>query len=105
MLNSWPTVVIMTVLLIDIIFTFIEREIYYICQNNSRKIFLLFWCVKIKIMGQDALAAEVLKEKTARRSALRAEYWKQVTNPHRHGTGEGGHIVSRLLDVTSPLLS
>lgn len=56
-------------------------------------------------MGQDVLADEVLKEKTARRAALRTEYWKQVTNPHRHGTGEGGHIVSGLLGVTSPLSS
>lgn len=45
-------------------------------------------------MGQTVLPDEVLKEKAARRAALRAEYWKQVTNPHRHGTGEGGHIVS-----------
>lgn len=45
-------------------------------------------------MGQDALADEILKEKASRRAALRAEYWKQVTSPYRHGTGEGGHIVS-----------
>ncbi|KDR05145.1 hypothetical protein L798_04749 [Zootermopsis nevadensis] len=25
-----------------------------------------------------------------RRAALREEYIKQMTNPHRHGTGEGG---------------
>lgn len=50
-------------------------------------------------MGQDVLAEEVLKQKAERRAALRAEYWKQVTNPHRHAAGEGGTIVSFLSSV------
>jgi hypothetical protein len=28
-----------------------------------------------------------------RRAVLREEYIKQITNPHRHGTGEGGTLV------------
>ncbi|GFG33744.1 hypothetical protein Cfor_05104 [Coptotermes formosanus] len=28
-----------------------------------------------------------------RRLALREEYIKQITNPHRHGAGEGGILV------------
>uniref|UniRef100_A0A336MY24 NADH dehydrogenase [ubiquinone] 1 beta subcomplex subunit 4 n=1 Tax=Culicoides sonorensis TaxID=179676 RepID=A0A336MY24_CULSO len=43
-------------------------------------------------MGIEATADEVLKQKAERRAALRAEFWKQTTNPHRHATGEGGHI-------------
>jgi hypothetical protein len=28
-----------------------------------------------------------------RRAVLREEYIKQISNPHRHGTGEGGTLV------------
>jgi hypothetical protein len=31
-----------------------------------------------------------------RRAALREEYIKQITNPHRHGTGEGGTLVRKI---------
>lgn len=30
-----------------------------------------------------------------RRAILRQEYIKQITNPHRHGTGEGGTLVRK----------
>lgn len=45
-------------------------------------------------MSEAPTADQIAKEKAARRAQLRAEYWKQVTNPHRHASGEGGHIVS-----------
>lgn len=32
--------------------------------------------------------------KYKQRLALRAEYWKKITNPARHATGEGGHLVN-----------
>jgi hypothetical protein len=31
-----------------------------------------------------------------RRALLREEYIKQITNPHRHGTGEGGTVVRKI---------
>lgn len=45
-------------------------------------------------MGEAYNPEEILKEKQAKRAALRTQFWKEVTNPHRHATGEGGHIVS-----------
>ena len=36
----------------------------------------------------------LVDEYAKRRAALRQEYIKQITNPHRHGTGEGGTLVS-----------
>jgi len=33
------------------------------------------------------------EEYAKRRTALREEYIKQITNPHRHGAGEGGTVV------------
>lgn len=44
-------------------------------------------------MSQQATEAEILADRQKRTAALRAEFWKQVTNPYRHATGEGGHIV------------
>jgi hypothetical protein len=35
----------------------------------------------------------LVQEYTKRRAVLREEYIKQITNPHRHGTGEGGTLV------------
>lgn len=29
-----------------------------------------------------------------RRVELRSLYWKEITNPHRHATGEGGSLVN-----------
>ncbi|KAJ9573762.1 hypothetical protein L9F63_008845, partial [Diploptera punctata] len=42
----------------------------------------------------DVSAAERrrVEEYAKRRAALRQEYIKQITNPHRHGTGEGGTL-------------
>ncbi|XP_069700382.1 NADH dehydrogenase [ubiquinone] 1 beta subcomplex subunit 4 [Periplaneta americana] len=34
----------------------------------------------------------LVDEYAKRRAALRHEYIKQITNPHRHGTGEGGTV-------------
>lgn len=38
---------------------------------------------------------KVLAEKNQRRNELRNLYWKNITDPHRHATGEGGHLVNR----------
>lgn len=35
----------------------------------------------------------LVEEYAKRRAILRDEYIKQITNPHRHGTGEGGTLV------------
>jgi hypothetical protein len=35
----------------------------------------------------------LVEEYSKRRAVLREEYIKQITNPHRHGTGEGGTLV------------
>jgi hypothetical protein len=35
----------------------------------------------------------LVEEYAKRRLVLREEYIKQITNPHRHGTGEGGTLV------------
>lgn len=32
--------------------------------------------------------------KNKQRAELRAQYWKNVTNPARHATGEGGCVVN-----------
>lgn len=37
---------------------------------------------------------ELMLKKHERAMKLRAEYIKQITNPHRHATGEGGTLVS-----------
>lgn len=49
----------------------------------------------------EATPEQIAAEKVALRAKLRAEYWKQVTNPHLHGTGEGGHIVSGAKSIFS----
>ena len=43
----------------------------------------------------DVLAKDkrLVQEYAKRRTVLREEYIKQITNPHRHGTGEGGILV------------
>jgi len=35
----------------------------------------------------------LVEDYAKRRTVLREEYIKQRTNPHRHGTGEGGTLV------------
>lgn len=37
---------------------------------------------------------EAIRERAAIRTAIKKEFQKQVTNPHRHGSGEGGVLVS-----------
>jgi hypothetical protein len=34
-----------------------------------------------------------------RRALLREQYIKQITNPHRHGTGEGGTLVRKISHI------
>lgn len=80
-----------------------------IWQNGGRN--YLHWHVKLKsllrkissirfIMGAfknyDLSAADRqnIEIKHKQRLALRAEYWKKITNPARHATGEGGHLVN-----------
>lgn len=36
---------------------------------------------------------DVVKERAAVRAAIKKEFQKQVTNPHRHGSAEGGVLV------------
>ncbi|XP_063696760.1 uncharacterized protein LOC134827843 [Culicoides brevitarsis] len=43
-------------------------------------------------MADPSLADEVAKFKAERRARLRAEYWKQTTNPYTHARGEGGFV-------------
>ena len=40
-----------------------------------------------------AKGKRLVEEYAKRRAVLREEYIKQITNPHRHGTGEGGILV------------
>lgn len=42
--------------------------------------------------------------KHQQRMDLRAKFWKNMTDPHRHGAGEGGHLVNikwKIEDITS----
>lgn len=41
---------------------------------------------------EDKLSPEAQEIKRKQRAILRAEYWKQITNPHTYSTGEGGHL-------------
>lgn len=41
--------------------------------------------------------------KYQRRMELRAQFWKNMTDPNRHGSGEGGHLV-RISHITSRLV-
>lgn len=42
---------------------------------------------------ENKLSPTAQEIKRKQRAALRAEYWKQITNPHAHGTGESGYLV------------
>ncbi|XP_071537057.1 NADH dehydrogenase [ubiquinone] 1 beta subcomplex subunit 4 [Panulirus ornatus] len=35
---------------------------------------------------------EAIRERTAYRAALKKEYMRQILDPHRHGSGEGGVV-------------
>lgn len=48
---------------------------------------------------QTAAERKILVEKADRKAALRAEYNKQISNPFRHASGEGGTVVSNNIDV------
>lgn len=37
---------------------------------------------------------ELIKKRLQLRETLKKEYIKQITNPHRYATGEGGTVVS-----------
>ncbi|PSN53200.1 hypothetical protein C0J52_04504 [Blattella germanica] len=70
--------------------------------------FVLVFCFTVNYVGNsvgyekmadkqfDASSADKrsVEEYAKRRAALRQEYIKQITNPHRHGTGEGGTLDS-----------
>ena len=47
---------------------------------------------------------QLMQQKQQRTAALRQEYIKAVSNPHRHASGEGGVIVRNpgLYHFTSP---
>lgn len=36
---------------------------------------------------------QILEEKAQRRAVLKQEYLKQISNPHRHASMEGGTVV------------
>lgn len=40
------------------------------------------------------ISVEGAAQKQKRRLQLRQEYLKQISDPHRHATGEGGTLVS-----------
>lgn len=44
---------------------------------------------------------KILAEKNQRRNELRSLYWKNITDPHRHATGEGGHLVNKIYNLFS----
>lgn len=53
---------------------------------------------------QPAAERALLVAKAERKAALRAEYNKQITNPFRHATGEGGTVVGIVArDVLDPI--
>lgn len=37
---------------------------------------------------------QLAEQKHKQRLSLRAEYWKKISNPARHASGEGGHLVN-----------
>ncbi|XP_066943450.1 NADH dehydrogenase [ubiquinone] 1 beta subcomplex subunit 4 [Macrobrachium rosenbergii] len=37
-------------------------------------------------------SAEVIRDRAARKAAIKKEFIKQITNPHRHASGEGGAL-------------
>lgn len=39
---------------------------------------------------------KVLQQKHAKRLELRKEYIKQINNPYKHASGEGGTLVSKI---------
>ncbi|XP_054272243.1 NADH dehydrogenase [ubiquinone] 1 beta subcomplex subunit 4 [Macrosteles quadrilineatus] len=43
------------------------------------------------MVSEDRLK-ELVEIKNKQRAATKAEYWKQMTNPFRHATGEGGYL-------------
>lgn len=45
-------------------------------------------------MAGGATGVEAVKERAAVRAAIKKEFQKQITNPHRHGSAEGGVLVS-----------
>ena len=47
---------------------------------------------------------EIILKKHARALELRAEYIKQISNPYRHATGEGGTLVSRRFQNETTLI-
>lgn len=42
----------------------------------------------------DPLSPEAIRERSAIKAAMKREFQKQIHNPHRHGSGEAGHLVS-----------
>lgn len=46
-----------------------------------------------------AAEKEFLRRKHEQTLKLRAEYLKQISNPYRHATGEGGTLVNILSDA------
>lgn len=43
-------------------------------------------------LNEEQRRIQLLKHQ--QRMDLRAQFWKNMTDPHRHGTGEGGHMVN-----------
>ncbi|KAG7164120.1 uncharacterized protein LOC121872012 [Homarus americanus] len=42
--------------------------------------------------GDGAVDPQVVRERASLRAALKREYQKQIHNPHRHGSAEGGFL-------------
>lgn len=52
-------------------------------------------------LGNYELNAEqrrLLELKNQRRAELRASFLKQISDPHRHALGEGGHVVNKSIE-------
>lgn len=43
---------------------------------------------------------ELIAVKNKQRAALKAEYVKQITDPHKYAKGQGGAVVSSLIFIT-----
>lgn len=52
---------------------------------------------KFQNFDKDAEQRRIMQLQHDRRMALRAQFWKNMTDPNRHGTGEGGFLVSNFV--------
>lgn len=54
---------------------------------------------KFQNFDKNAEERRVMQLQHERRMALRAQFWKNMTDPNRHGTGEGGFLVCTFIQA------